>query len=98
MKPSKAFRPRRILAPIATVLLLAAPAALAQGAAGSGPIWNGRQHQPTRGETEQRLQQDGTAPRDDRERAQLRELNELSRELLPPGSAEPAPDAERTGR
>ena len=98
MSPSRAFRVRRILAPVAAALLLAAPAALAQGAAGSGPIWNGRQHQPTRGETEQRLQQEGTAPRDDRERGQLRELNELSRELLPPGSTEPAPQAERTGR
>lgn len=100
MKISQAFRhrPPRILSCAGAALLLAAPTALAQGTAGNSPIWNGRQHQPTRGETEQRLRQDGTSPRDDRERGQLRELNELSRELLPPGSTEPAPEAERTGR
>ena len=100
MKIPQAFRhrPPRIMACAMAALLLAAPVALAQGAAGTSPIWNGRQHQPTRGETEQRLRQEGTSPRDDRERSQLRELNELSRELLPPGSTEPAPDAERPGR
>ncbi|WP_043837543.1 hypothetical protein [Muricoccus aerilatus] len=100
MKISQGFRHQsfRILACAASALFLAAPAALAQGTAGNSPIWNGRQHQPTRGETEQRLRQDGTSPSDDSERSQLRELNELSRELLPPGSTEPAPEAERTGR
>ncbi|MBI0538519.1 hypothetical protein D9599_23440 [Roseomonas sp. KE2513] len=100
MKLSQAFRrqPSRVLVCSAAALLLAAPAALAQGTAGNSPIWNGRQHQPTRGETEQRLRQDGTPSGDERERGQLRELNELSRELLPPGSTEPAPEAERTGR
>ena len=73
-------------------LLLAGGPALAQDApARNGPIWNGRQHQPSRGDTQERLQDEAATPQADRERNQLRDLNALSRQLLPPGSALPAP-------
>lgn len=91
--------PRALLAGVTAVLLgsaVALPAA-AQPAppAGSGPIQNGRQQQPSRGETESRLRQQGAAaPAPERDR-ELRDLNALSQQLLPPGSGVPAPEAEK---
>lgn len=60
-----------------------------------GPIWDGQRHQPSRGVVQERLQEQGTAPDPARNEQQLRELNELSRQLLPPGSPVPAPGVER---
>ncbi len=60
-----------------------------------GPIWDGQRHQPSRGEVEERLRARGTIPRPEERRDELRELNELSRELLPPGSPLPAPEVAR---
>lgn len=59
-----------------------------------GPIWDGRQHQPSRGTVQERLRDQGAAPEPEQSREELRDLNELSRRLLPPGSPVPAPGAE----
>lgn len=84
-----------VLQAVALSAVLALPALAQQApAAGGGPIQNGRQQQPSRGETESRLRQQGVAaPGQERDR-ELQDLNAFSRQLLPPGSAVPAPGAE----
>ena len=59
-----------------------------------GPIWDGRQHQPAQGAVQERQREQGVAPDTTQNRDELRELNELSRPLLPPGSRVPAPGVE----
>ena len=83
---------------LGTVLALPAMAQQASPPTASSPIQNGRQQQPSRGETESRLQQQGAgAPGHQRDR-ELQDLNALSRQLLPPGSAVPAPEAEQPSK
>jgi hypothetical protein len=83
---------------LTTFLALPALAQQAPPPATSSPIQNGRQQQPSRGETESRLQQQGVgAPSQERDR-ELQDLNALSRQLLPPGSPVPAPEAEQRSR
>ncbi len=60
-----------------------------------GPIWDGRHHQLRRQEVEDRLRERGVLPGPERRQDQLRDLNALSRELLPPGSPLPAPEVAR---
>lgn len=59
-----------------------------------GPIWDRRQHQPSRGVVQERQRDQGVAPEPEQSREELRELNDLSRRLLPPGSPVPAPRVE----
>lgn len=47
--------------------------------------------QPTRERTRELLREEGIAPSAEERRSQLRELNDIHRELMPPGSTVPAP-------
>ena len=58
---------------------------------GRGPIWHGRQHQPSREATQERLRGAGAGRDPSESQDELRTLNDLSRRLLPPGSPLPAP-------
>jgi hypothetical protein len=62
----------------------------AQSPASSGPSGPGR-----RAETENRLREAGVAPSPQQEQQQLRDLNAITRQLTPPGTPVPAPEAER---
>ncbi|MBO1078028.1 hypothetical protein [Roseomonas haemaphysalidis] len=78
-------------------LVLASPALAQQTppAADNGPIRNGRQQQPSRDATADRLRQQGVGVPGQEQDRELKDLNDLSRQLLPPGSAVPAPEVER---
>jgi uncharacterized membrane protein len=62
----------------------------AQSPASSGPSGPGR-----RAQTENQLRERGVAPDPQQEAQQLRDLNAISRQLTPPGTPVPAPEAER---
>jgi hypothetical protein len=61
-----------------------------QTGASSGPSGPNR-----RAQTEGQLRERGVAPSPEQERQQLRDLNAITRQLTPPGTTVPAPEAER---
>lgn len=89
----------RLAAAVCVVALFVGGRAAAQRAVpeaanshpGGGPIRHGQQHQPSRTETQQRLRDAGVGRDRTRSEAELRDLNDLSRRLLPPGASLPAP-------
>lgn len=65
-----------------------------EGSDGRTPdIGDGQRQQPTRERTQELLDQGGAARPPSVARGQLRDLNAISRDLLPPGAPLPAPGA-----
>ncbi len=54
-----------------------------------GDAW--QRQQPTRERTQRLMEQQGVAPSEEERREQLRTLNEIHRQLMPPGTTVPAP-------
>jgi len=89
-----------ILAAWCSLGLLAGPAAAQDDRAATPqptrPGLGGRQF-PS-GEVERQLRPPSDSAAAERDRRQLKELNDLSRQLTPPGTPVPAPEAEQANR
>ena len=61
----------------------------------TGQPWAWQRQQPTRERTRELMEREGVALSPEERREQLRTLNEIHRELMPPGSTVPAPEVAR---